>query len=317
MKFLAALLLPAVILAGPAMGQQYPQKPVRVVVTNPAGQGTDIIARQYMVALSARLGQSFFVDNKPGAGGTVGTREVARAAPDGYTLLVGTAATHGISLALYENPGYDPEKDFIPIGMLGRTSMAIAARVGSGIQSLGDLIAQSKKGKVDIALPSPMATLVRDLLVKREGGQLADIPYKGSPMAINDVLGGHVNVLVDTSSAIQPHVASGKFVPLAITTLDRSRIMPGVKTVAEQGLPGFEISGWFLLFAPKGTPSTIIDTLNTEMQKIHADPEFQNQLIGRGFDIAPVGEVAKLPEFIRVEHERWVRMAKDSNMKAP
>lgn len=317
MRFFWLLLLQAFFLTGQGFAQTYPQKPVKVVVVNPAGQGTDVIARMYMAALTTRLGQSFFVENKPGAGGTLGSREVARATPDGYTLLIGTAATHGISLALYDNPGYDPEKDFIPIGMLGRTSMAIAARAGSGILTLADLLAQSKKAPVDMALPSPMASLVRDLLVKRDSGaNIVSVPYKGSSGAVNDVLGGHVQVLVDTSAAIRPHVISGKFIPLAITTLDESQLMPGVKTVSEQGLPGFEVSGWFMLFAPKGTPASIITTLNAEMTKIQADPEFQKQLLSRGFDLAPVGQIATLPEFVRVEHERWVRMAKESNMKA-
>lgn len=315
LPIVAVLQLCVLCLGGTAFAQQYPQKAVKVVVVNPPGQGTDIITRMYTAKLSAALGQSFFVENRPGAGGTIGAREAARAAPDGYTLLVGTAATHGISVAVYDNPGYHPEHDFVPIGMLGRVAMAIAARSSLGIRSLPELITRSKKESINIALPSPMATLVRDQLVKREGAGLNSVPYKGSAAAVNDVLGGHIGVLVDTSSAINPHVASGSFVPLAITTPEQSRLMPGVKTVAEQGLPGFQVTGWFLLFAPKGTPAPVVRLINAEMQKIHSDPEFQKQLLSRGFDVTPVGDPAKLVEFVRSEHENWVRIARESNMK--
>lgn len=301
---------------GISKAQSWPLKPVRVVVTNPAGQSTDVIARMFAERLSGALGQTFFIDNRPGAGGTIGTAAVAKSAPDGYTLMVGTAATHGISLAMFDNPGYHPERDFIPIGLLGRVPMIVAAPPSLGVKSIGELIAKSRTGELAVALPSPMATLVADLIRQRERAHLKDVTYKGSPMALNDVLGGHIPVLIDTSTVIAPQVAAGKLVALGITTPTQSPLMPGLKTVAEQGLPGFEVTGWFMLFAPAATAPAIVSQLNAEMRKIQAEPEMQKLMTSRGFDVAPVGQLAELTAFVKTEHARWVQVIRASGTKA-
>ena len=311
------LCLTALFFTANIHAQQYPQKAVRVIVTNPAGQSTDVIARIFAARLSTALGQSFFIDNRPGAGGIIGTAATAKSPADGYTLMVGTAATHGMSLALYDNPGYDPVRDFAPIGLLGRVPMVIAVTPGSGITSVRDLVARSKAGELNVALPSPMATLVMDLIKQRDKANLKNVPYKGSPQAMADILGGHVQILIDTSTVIAPQVAAGKLIPLGITTPQQSALMPGLKTVAEQGLPGFEVTGWFMMFAPKGTPQPILAAINAEMRKIQTDPEIQKQLVANGFDLAPVGELGPLNDFVKVESERWIAAIKAAGSKAP
>ncbi len=292
------------------LAQQYPQKPVRLIVGNPPGQATDGLARLYAAQLGILLGQGFIIENKPGAGATIGAAFVAKSAPDGYTLLVGTAATHGISYASYENPGYHPTRDFVPVGLLGRTPMVIAASPSLGAKSLQDLVAASNRSGLAVALPSAMATAVLDSISRHQNAGFRNVPYTGSPAAMSDILGGHLQVLVDTPAVIAPHAASGKLVALAVTSPTESALMPGVKTVAEQGIPGFEVTGWCMLFAPKDTPPAVIAKLNGALQKIQVSADFQKQVIARGFDVAPVGEVPQLTEFVKAEFDRWMRAIK-------
>jgi tripartite-type tricarboxylate transporter receptor subunit TctC len=298
------------VLASGALAQTYPQKPVRIVVGNPAGQATDGLARLYAAQLGTLLGQSFIVENKPGAGATIAAAYVAKAAPDGYTLLVGTSATHGISYATFENPGYHPIRDFVPVGVLGRTPMVIAAPVSPGVKSLRDLIAQSNRSGMSVAVPSPMASYVLDSISRQEKTGFRNVPYTGSPTALNDILGGHVQALVDTPAVVGPQVANGKLVALGVTSTSESALMPGVKTVAEQGFPGFEVTGWLILTAPKDTPPAVVAKLNEALKKIHASPDFHKQVNAKGFDVAPVGEVPQLIEYVKSEVDRWVRATK-------
>lgn len=313
-RSLAALIAGSAI-AGSVSAQQYPQRQVRIIVTNPPGQSSDTLMRLYAQRLTTALGQTFFIDNRPGAGGNIGTAAAAKAAPDGYTLSLGTAATHGMNLALYSNPGYDPEKDFVPIGLLGRVAMVVAATPQSGIRSIQELIARSTAAEIDIGLPSTMATVVADLIKQRGNARLKNVPYKGSTQSIADAVGGHIPVVVDTSVVIAPQAAQGKLVPLGITTAQQSPLMPGLRTVAEQGLPGFEVTGWFMVFAPTGTPQSILGVLNAELKKIAADPEIQKQLVSNGFNPTPVGDLATLPDFVRAEHQKWVTFIRAAGLK--
>ena len=308
----AALLLAS----GGAGAQQYPQRQVRIIVTNPPGQSSDTLVRLYGQRLSAALGQSFFIDNRPGAGGNIGSAAAAKSAPDGYTLLLGTAATFGMNSAMYDNIGYNPENDFVPIGLLGRVAMVVAATPQSGLKSIQDLVNRARTQDLDVGLPSTMATVVADVIRTREKLRLKNVPYKGSAQSTADALGGHIPLVVDTAVVVGPQAALGKLIPLGITTAQQSPLMPGVRTVAEQGLPGFEITGWFMLFAPAGTPAPVVNLLNGELKKVAADPEIQKQLVAAGFGPTPVGDVATLPDFIRAEHGKWVTFIKASGIKA-
>jgi len=299
-----------------AQAQQYPSRQVRIIVTNPPGQSSDTLVRLFAQRFTASLGQSFFIDNRPGAGGNIGSAAASKAAPDGYTLLLGTAATFGMNSAMYDSVGYDPEKDFIPIGLLGRVAMVVAATPQSGLRSISDLIARARTQEVDVGLPSTMATVVADVIRNREKLRLKNVPYKGSAQSTADALGGHIPVVVDTAVVIGPQAAQGKLIPLGITTAQQSPLMPGLKTVAEQGLPGFEITGWFMLFAPAGTPTAVITLLNGELKKVANDPEIQKQLVANGFGPTPVGDVATLPDFIKAEHGKWVTFIRAAGIKA-
>lgn len=299
-----------------ASAQTYPNRPVKVVIPYAVGQSSDIVGRLYGTGLSQNLGQSFVPDNRPGAGGNIGAALAAKSRPDGYTLLVGTAATHALNFALYKDPGFDPERDFEAVGLLGKVVMVVAVSPQARVSSLAELIAKSKSGSLDIALPSTMATLVHELLKTRGGSVLVGVPYKGSAAAVTDILGNHINAIVDTVTSLRPQIQAGKAVALAVTSPTPTELLPGVKSVAEQGMPGFEVTGWQIVFVPKGTPREIIHTLNAEIKKIHSAPETRKQLLAQGFDPGAVGNPAELNEFVRVEREKWNRIIKAANMKA-
>lgn len=311
-KLLAMLLLGLSALSSLAQG--YPDKPVKVIIPYAPGQSSDLIGRLFATRLAQELGQPFVPDNRVGAGGNVGTAAASKAAPDGYTLLIGTAATHALNLALYRDPGYDP-KDFEVVGMLGKVVMVVAVLPSTGIRTLPELVAASKAQKLDIALPSTMATLVDELLKSRAGSRMLQVPYKGSAAAVTDVLGNHVKVIVDTVTSLRPQVQAGKLVPLAVTTRTPSELMPGVKPVADY-FPEFEVTGWQAVFVPKGTPRAIINKLNAEIKKIHALPEVRSQILAAGFDPGTVGDPAQLTEFIQSERQKWDRIIKSANLKA-
>ncbi len=298
-----------------SLAQDYPKRPVKIIIHQTAGSSTDVVTRLFASRLGALLGGSFVVESHAGAGGTLAARETAKAPPDGYTLMNCTAATQGASVAMYDNPGYDPAADFSYIGMMGGVPMVIAVRPDLGVQSLQELVERSKKQPVNVALTSAFSVLVRDLIVNQAGAALTSVNYKGSAAGMNDLLGGHVQAIVDTPITIKPQADVGKLVPIGISTAQRTPLMPGLKTITEQGFPGFDVTGWFLLCGPKGIPPAIVNQLNAALQKIAADPQIQKDLLGRGFDVLPVGDPAQLQDFVRREHSRWVKVVKDNNMR--
>jgi tripartite-type tricarboxylate transporter receptor subunit TctC len=309
-------LLAGLLFGANAMAQAYPAKTVRIIVPYQAGQGTDVVARYLAEHLTKSLGQTFYVDNKPGAGGNIGTEAGARSAPDGYTLTMGTNATQSMNQFLYASVGYDPEKDFAPIILVGMLPMVIAANPSFPANSIPELVAAAKTrpDKINVALPSTSARLVFELLKVRTGAPLFGVPYKGSASAMTEVMGGQVQLTIDTVTATRGHVASGKLKALGITTLKTSELLPGVKSVAEQGVPGFEMSPWVALYAPHGTPQPIVDTLNAEVKKILARPETRQRMSQLGFE--PVGGTpAQLAAFERQERAKWGPLIKAAGLK--
>jgi len=300
----------------PASAQSYPTKPVKIIVPYQAGQGTDVGARLFAEQLTKALGQQVYVDNKPGAGGNIGTAEAARAAPDGYTLLMGTVATQTMNEFLYPSVGYDSQKDFEPIALVGMLPMVISANPSFAANSVAELVAAAKArpDKIDIALPSTTARLVFELLKDRSGAPLFGVPYKGSATAMQEVTGGQLPVIIDTATATRGQVAGGKLKPLGITTLRSSELMPGVKSVAEQGFPGFEVTAWNALYAPKGTPKAIVDRINAEIASIQAQPETRQRLLQIGF--APAGGAPEaLAAFEKRERDKWGPLIKAAGLK--
>jgi len=305
------------LLASSVAAQPYPNKPVRIIVPYQAGQGTDVATRHFAEQLSKALGQSFFVENRPGAGGNIGTDLAAKATPDGYTLTMGTNATHSMNQYMYPSMPFDAEKDFEPIVLTGMLPMVISAHPSFPANSLAELIAaaKSKPDTLNVALPSTTARIVYELLKERTKAPLFGVPYKGSSTAMAETLGGQVPLIIDTVTATRPLVAGGKLKPLAITTLKTSELLPGVKSVAEQGVPEFEVTAWNALYAPRGTPPAIIKVLNAEMVKILNQPETRQRLLQLGFEPAG-GTNEALAEFGRVERKKWGELIKSANIKS-
>jgi tripartite-type tricarboxylate transporter receptor subunit TctC len=312
----AAGLLAGLLIGAPAMAQTYPARTVKIIVPYQAGQGTDVAARYFAEQLSKSLGQTFYVDNKPGAGGNIGTEATAHAAPDGYTLMMGTNATQTMNEFLYSSVGYDSAKDFAPIILVGMLPMVISANPSFPANTVAELIAaaKAKPDKIDIALPSTTARLVFELLKERTGAPLFGVPYKGSATAVTEVMGGQVQAIVDTVTATRGYVTAGKLKPLGITTLKASELLPGVKSVAEQGVPGFEMTGWNAFYAPAGTPRAIVDLLNAEVAKLLAQPETRQRLLQLGFESAG-GTPESLATFETQERSKWAPLIKAAGLK--
>lgn len=302
---------------GTACAQSYPSKPVKIIVAYQAGQGTDVATRHFADQLSRALGQNFFVENRPGAGGNIGTEAAAKSTPDGYSLIMGTVATHSMNQHMYPALGYDAEKDFEPVILTGMLPMVISANPAFPANSIADLIAAAKAAPdtLNIALPSTTARIVYELFKQRSGAPVFGVVYKGSATAMTEVMGGQLPLTIDTVTATRALAASGKLKPLAITTLKSSELLPGVKSVAEQGLPGFEVTAWNALYAPKGTPKAIIDQLNAEMVKIIAQPETRTRLLQLGFEPAS-GTPQQLADFGRAEREKWGVLIKAAGIRA-
>ncbi|MDP1964466.1 MAG: tripartite tricarboxylate transporter substrate binding protein [Reyranella sp.] len=311
-----AALLAGLLLGLPAWSQAYPAKPVTIIVPYQAGQGTDVAARLFAEQLTKALGQQFIIDNKPGAGGNIGTAAAARSAGDGYTLLMGTVATQTMNEFLYSSVGYDSDKDFAPVILVGMLPMVISANPSFAPSTIPELVtaAKAQPDKLNIALPSTTARIVFELLKTRTGAPLFGVPYKGSATAMTEVMGGQVQLTIDTATASRGHVQSGKLKALAITTLKSSELLPGVKSVAEQGFPGFEVTAWNAIYAPRGTPKAIVDRLNAEVAKILAQPETRQRLMQLGFEPAG-GSPEALAAYEKQERAKWGPLIKAAGLK--
>ena len=313
-KWAAGLL--ALLWSSASVAQTYPTHPVRIIVPYQAGQGTDVVARYLAEYLSRTMGQRFYIENKPGAGGNIGTEAAAHSEADGYTLLMGTNATQTMNEFMYPSMGFEPDKDFAPIILVGKLPMVISTSPSFAGNSVADLIAAAKAtpDKVDIALPSTTARIVFEFLKQQTGAPLFGVPYKGSATAMTDVLGGQVPVIIDTVTALRSHIIDGKLKPLGISTLKASELLPGVKPVSEQGVPGFGMAGWNAFYAPRDTPQSIVDQLSRELGKYLAQPETRQRLLDLGFDPAG-GTPAELAEFEKRERLKWGPLIKATDLK--
>ena len=305
-------------LAGPAHAQdQWPGKPITYIVPFPAGGTTDVLARLIAQKLGAALGTTVVVDNKGGAGGSVGSEMAARAAPDGYTILGGTISSHAINVSLYPKIGYDPVKSFEPITLIGTNPTVLVVNQASPYKTLQDVIAAGKSKKPLTSASAGSGTsqhLSLELLKAKAGIDITHIPYKGSAPAIQDVMGGQVDMMFDTTVVAGPHIESGKLRALAVTSAKRVPSMPNVPTVAESGVPGYEVVSWQAIFAPAGTPKPSIDRLHGEIAKIMATPEMQERLgkLGmQGADLTP----QQITEFQKAEVAKWAAVIKSANIK--
>jgi len=295
----------------------YPSKPVRIIVPYQAGQGTDVAARYLGEYLARSMGQPFIVENRPGAGGNIGASEAARAAPDGYTLLMGTNGTHVLNQYIYASTNFDPAKDFAPIMLVSSFPMVLLTAPGSPYNSLSDLqdAAKSKADSVNVGMPSTTARLVFELLKQQGVASIRGIPYKGSATATTDLMGGQVQLGIDTVSAARSFITSGKLRALAVTSLKESALLPGVKPVSAQGLPDFQVIAWNGLYAPKGTPPAVVQKLNAELAKALAQPEVRQRLLELGHEPGG-GTPAELEAFARSERLKWQPLIIQAGLKA-
>ena len=297
-----------------AHAQAYPTRPVRVVVAFSAGGTTDILARSVGQQLSERLKQPFVIDNKPGAGGNIGTEFVVRSAPDGYTLIVDSVGPIAVNPTLYKGLTYDPLTDLVPIVKIADVPNVLVVHPSLGVRNFEAFIAYAKAnpgklnyGSTGIGTSSHLSGF---MLCKRVGIDATHIPYKGAD-ALNDLLVGRVQFMFATIPSVIQHIQAGKLLPIAMSSAKRSRSLPDVPTVIENGLPGFEAGSWFGFFAPKGTPEPIIALLNRAVNDILAVPSIEKQLIREGAD--PVGGTpAEFGQFVQREYEKWKLIVRES-----
>lgn len=294
----------------------YPEKPVKIVVPYQPGQGTDIATRLFADHLSQALGQPFYVENRGGAGGNIGTQIVARAEPDGYTLVMGTNATHALNAFMYSSPGFDPRNDFEPVSLVGTFPMVLLTTPDSKFNTVTDIVntASTTVNDADIGMPSTTARLVYELLKDRTGAPLFGIPYKGSSMSLTNLVGGEIPISIDTVTAAQPQLSAERLRPIAVTSLEETNLLPGVPTVASQGLDGFEVIAWNAIFAPKGTPKPIIDKLNRTLDEFLKQPETIERLLALGYD-AGGGTPDRLADLVNTESQKWEPIIKQANIK--
>lgn len=307
-----------VLLATAAGAQSYPTKPVRIVAPFPPGGVADVLARAIQPGLQEVLGQQVVIDNKPGAGGNIGAEIVARAEPDGYTLLLASAGILTINEFLYSKMPFDTATAFAPITVVGDMPNIVVVSPRTGITTLKELIDRAKAlpGKLNFGSAGNGTTthLAIVLLEQAAGIRLAHVPYKGAAPAVQDLVAGQIDGLVDNPPLVIGHIRSGAINALAWAAPQRMAILPDVPTAAEAGLPGFEASSWFALIAPAGTPKEIVARLNAETAKILRDPKMVEQFAQRGVRLVG-NSVEEFAAFIPKERARWADIVKVSGVK--
>jgi tripartite-type tricarboxylate transporter receptor subunit TctC len=311
------ILLLAILWTLPASGQTYPTKPVKIIVPFPAGQSTDILARVMADQLTKAFGQQVIVENRPGAAGSIGADTAAKAAPDGYTLLMVTISTHGIAPAIYPKLPYDPQKDFAPIANIGLTPQVLMASLKSGITSVPELIAKAKAG-VDLNYGSSgngsASHLAVEMLRSAAGIKLTHIPFKGNAEAQLALQSGDIQLLSDAIPGAIGPIKAGKAKGIGIADIRRSPFLPDLPTISEQGVQGVVAVGWIGLSAPARTPEPILDRVSDEVMKILKEPEVLEKLKGLAF--VPAKESRQEFEaYIALENVKWRKIVQDAGVK--
>jgi tripartite-type tricarboxylate transporter receptor subunit TctC len=294
---------------------EYPSRPVTLVVPFPAGGSTDLVARLIASGMTKHLGQQLVIENRGGAGGNIGSAAVARAEPDGYTILMATVATHALNPALYKKMPFDPVEDFAPVSLLALIPNVLVVNndfPAKSVQELIDLL-KADPGKYSYASSgngTPLH-LSGELFKSMAGVDMAHVPYKGAGPALVDVMGGHVPIMFDNLPSSTEHIRAGKLRGLAVTTAERAPSMPDLPTIAESGLPGYETYTWNALFAPAGTPKDVIDRLNAAANAAVADPDVQAKLKDVG--AVPKGSTPEeLASHVQAELAKWAPVVKAS-----
>lgn len=308
--FIAALAATATLTAVPlgAFAQSYPDKPIRLVVPFPPGGGADTLARLVMQRAAVELGQTIVIDNRPGAGGNIGAQAVAKSRADGYTLLYGTNGTHGINKWLYQQIGYDPQKDFEPVTKMTRIAAMMVVRNDFPAKSMTELLAlvKANPGKYTFASAGNGTTshLSMEILKQMTGLDIQHIPYRGGAQALADLMGGRIDMMLDVMPNTAPQAKAGRVRALAVSSAKRLESHPDLPTIAESGIKGFDVVAWDGIYAPAGTPRPIIDKLNAAIIKSLEDPAVRKNLIERGSE-PMAGTPEEHAAFIEKELRMW------------
>ena len=316
-RFLIGALL--ALAAGTAAAQAYPNKPIRMVVTFPSGGAPDILARLFGAKMQESWGQPVIVDNRPGAGGNIGADYVAKSPADGHTLVMGTVGTHAINASLYSKMPYDPVRDFAPVILMAQTPNLLVVNNSVPAKTVQELIAYAKAnpGKVNFGSPG-IGTSIHvsgELFNTMAGVKTLHVPYKGRQFAIPDLLAGQIQMMFDNMPSALQLAKEGKLRALAVTTLKRHPAAPDIPTMSESGLPGFDATSWFAVYAPAGTPPEVVAKLNAEMNRIMTLADVKEKLANIGLDIAG-GTPETLGAYTRSELAKWAKVVKESGARA-
>lgn len=302
----------------PVLAQDYPEKTIRIIVPYPAGGTADMLARTIGQKMAESLGRQVLIDNRAGAGGNIGADLAARAAPDGYTLLMGTVATHAINPNLYSKMPYDVVRDFAPIVLVATLPNLLVVNPLVPARNVKELIALAKSKPGELAYASAgngtSQHLSGELFKKMTGVDMIHVPYKGNAPAVTDLVGGQVQVMFDNIPVSLQQVRAGKLRALAVTGPRRSPVLPDLPTLSEAGLPGFSIASWFALFAPAGTPAKILLRLNQEAVKAIVSQQLRQQWLNQGIEPAG-GTPEQLAAFQRIEGPKWAKIVRDSGAR--
>ena len=317
--FAAALSASALFAATPVSAQSWPAKPIRFIVTLAPGSAVDIVARLTGEPISKALGQPVVVESRVGGGGVVAAEFVMRAAPDGYTLLVGSIASHGVNPSLVPKIPYDAIKDFAPVVSLASSPNVLIASNSLPVTTVKELIALARKRPGELTFASggngTSHHMGGELFGLLSGTKMSHVPFKGSPQAVGAVVSGEVALMFPNIPNAMGLAKAGKLRILGVTTPKRLSFWPELPTIAESGLPGYEVIAWFGLFAPAGTPTAVIDRMNTEANRVLAQPAVREGLMTQGFELMG-GTVAEFAAFVRSEIDKWAKVVKATGAKA-
>jgi tripartite-type tricarboxylate transporter receptor subunit TctC len=301
-----------------ALAQSYPERPVRIVVPYPAGGASDAVGRAIALKLTAKLGQSFFIENRTGASGSLGATQVARAAPDGYTLLLASSSEMSIYTSVASSPPYEPLRDFTPIRLIATTPSVLTVTEGLPVNSTQELVAYSRSnpGKLNFgtAGPGSNAHMIAELFATMTKTQMTHVPYRGTGPALTDLIAGNLDLVFATVAVVLPYAQSNKIKLLAISTAKRSALMPDLPTIEESGVPGFATSMWTDLIAPAGMPTVVVDRLGAAVDEALADPDLKRILATYGAELAG-GTPDQFFDEIRRELVLWKDIARQKGIR--
>ena len=308
----------ALAASGATHAQSYPSKPIRFILANPPGGGTDVVARIVAQKMSQDFGQQVLVDNRPGAGGSIGTQLAVQAPPDGYTIVLGLPATITVAPAIYKNLPYDPLTDLMPVALVGTSAYVLTVHPSLPVKSVTDLVrlAKARPGEIHYAA-GPVGAgnhLAAELFKSMTGTRMLHIPYKGGGPALVGIMSGEAQVIFGSLLTVVPHIRSGKLRGLGVTSTTRATALPDIAPIAESGVPSYDVPVWFGVFVPKKTPQSVIDALNAEITRIMNDPSIKKNLAAQGFETqtsTPHG----LTTMLKAEAVKWAQVVKASGAK--